>query len=80
MFTPSYSFEYFSGINSKTNLIFEKSFKFVCRTRRDKSIDVCITSKIYDKKKSRYSFEDRGTDGQTESIWECTLKDLSNDI
>ena len=30
--------------------------------------------------KSRYSFEDRGTDRQTESISECTLKDLSNDI
>ena len=36
------------------------------------------------KTKSRYSFEDRGTDGQTdkqtESISECTFKDLSNDI
>ena len=30
--------------------------------------------------KSRYSFEDRGTDKLTESISECTLKDLSNDI
>ena len=30
--------------------------------------------------KSRYSFEDRGTDRRTESISECTLKDLSNDI
>ena len=30
--------------------------------------------------KSRYSFEDRGTHRQTESISECTLKDLSNDI
>ena len=30
--------------------------------------------------KSRYSFEDRGTDTQTESISKCTLKDLSNDI
>ena len=34
--------------------------------------------------KSRYSFEDCGTDGQTdrqtESISECTLKDLSNHI
>ena len=29
--------------------------------------------------KSRYSFEDRGTDRQTKSISECTLKDLSND-
>ena len=27
-----------------------------------------------------YSIEDRGTDRQTESISECTLKDLSNDI
>ena len=27
-----------------------------------------------------YSFEDRGTNGQKESISECTLKDLSNDI
>ena len=32
------------------------------------------------KTKASYSFEDRGTDGQTESISECTLKDLSNDI
>ena len=31
-------------------------------------------------KKSRYSFEDRGTDRRTESISECTLKDLSNVI
>ena len=30
--------------------------------------------------KSRNSFEDRGTDGQTESISECILKDLLNDI
>ena len=30
--------------------------------------------------KSSYSFEDHGTDRQTESISECTLKDLSNDI
>ena len=34
--------------------------------------------------KSSYSFEDRGTDRrtdkETESISECTLKDLSNDI
>ena len=30
--------------------------------------------------KSRYSFEDRGTDRQTESISECTLKDHSNDL
>ena len=29
--------------------------------------------------KSHYSFEDRGTDRQTKSISECTLKDLSND-
>ena len=29
---------------------------------------------------SRYSFDDRGTDEQSESISECTLKDLSNDI
>ena len=28
---------------------------------------------------SRYSLEDRGTDRQTESISECTLKDLSNE-
>ena len=27
-----------------------------------------------------YSFEDRGTDRQEESISECTLKELSNDI
>ena len=32
------------------------------------------------KAKSRYSFEDRGTDRQTESISECILKDFSNDI
>ena len=34
------------------------------------------------KTKFRYSFEDRGTDRQTESILECLsiLKDLSNDI
>ena len=32
------------------------------------------------KTKSSYSFQDRGTDRQTESISECTLKDLSNDI
>ena len=32
------------------------------------------------KTKSNYSFEYRGTDRQTESISECTLKDLSNDI
>ena len=32
------------------------------------------------KMKSRYSFEDRGTDRQMESISECTLKDLSNGI
>ena len=30
--------------------------------------------------KSRYSFEDRGTDRRTESISECTLKDLLNDM
>ena len=30
--------------------------------------------------KSSYSFEDRDTDRQTESILECSLKDLSNDI
>ena len=30
--------------------------------------------------KSCYSFEDRGTDRQTESILECNLKDLPNDI
>ena len=30
--------------------------------------------------KFSYSFEDRGTDRQTESISECTLKDLSIDI
>ena len=30
--------------------------------------------------KSRYSFEDRGTDRRVESVLECTLKDLSNDI
>ena len=29
---------------------------------------------------SCYSFEDRGTDGQTESISKCTLNDFSNDI
>ena len=28
--------------------------------------------------KSSYSFEDRGTDRQTELISECILKDLSN--
>ena len=27
-----------------------------------------------------YSSQDRGTDRQTESISECTLKNLSNDI
>ena len=32
------------------------------------------------KMKSRYSFEDRGTDRRTESISEWTPKDLSNDI
>ena len=32
------------------------------------------------KTKSRYSFEDRGTDRQTESISKCTFKDFSNDI
>ena len=31
------------------------------------------------KTKSRYSFENRGTDRQTESITECTLEDISND-
>ena len=30
--------------------------------------------------KSSYLFEDRDTDRQTESISECTSKDLSNDI
>ena len=30
--------------------------------------------------KSRYSFDDRGTYRRTESISECTLKDLSTDI
>ena len=30
--------------------------------------------------KSRYSFEDCGTDRQTDSISECPLKDFSNDI
>ena len=30
--------------------------------------------------KFSYSFEVHGTDGQTESISECTLKDLSNYI
>ena len=30
--------------------------------------------------KSRYSFEDRDTDRRTESISECTPKNLSNDI
>ena len=51
------------------NLKFEKSFPLICRDRRDKSIDVASyvqhqTFKI--KTKFRYSFEDRGTDGQTE--------------
>ena len=32
------------------------------------------------KTKSRNSFEDRGTDRQTESISKCALKDQSNDI
>ena len=32
------------------------------------------------KTKSSYSFADCGTDGQTETISERTLKDLSNDI
>ena len=31
------------------------------------------------KTKSSYSFADRDTDRQTESISECILKDLSND-
>ena len=30
--------------------------------------------------KSNYSFEDRGSYRQTESISECNLKDLLNDI
>ena len=30
--------------------------------------------------KSHYSFQDRGTDRQTESISGFTLKDLSNDM
>ena len=30
--------------------------------------------------KSRYSFEDSGTDRRAESVSECTLKDLLNDI
>ena len=30
--------------------------------------------------KSRYLFEDRGTDRQTESNTECPLKELSNDL
>ena len=30
--------------------------------------------------KSRYSFEDYGTDRQKESMSECTLKDISNGI
>ena len=38
----------------------------------------CITFNI--KTKSRYSFEYRGTDRQTELISECIIKDLSNDI
>ena len=30
--------------------------------------------------KASYSFQDRGTDTQTESISECNLKGLTNDI
>ena len=30
--------------------------------------------------KSRNSFEEHGTDRQTESITECTVKDLLNDM
>ena len=57
----------------------EKIFLLICRARWDESIDVY--HQIFRiKTKSGYSFEDCGTDRQTESISECTLKDLSNDI
>ena len=58
----------------------EKIFSSVCRGRWDEPIDVQHRT-FQIKTKSRYSFQDRGTtDRQTESISECTLKDLLNDI
>ena len=38
----------------------------------------CVTQRFMIKTKSRYSFEDCGTDRQTEPISEFTLKELSN--
>ena len=40
LFTTYYSFEYFSAINSKMNLKFEKSIPLVCRACQDESIDI----------------------------------------
>ena len=57
----------------------EKSFPLFCRGCTDESIDV-NHQRFRIKTKTSYSFEDRGTDRKTESISECTLKDLSNDI
>ena len=57
----------------------KKSFPLICRARSDESTDEYY-QRFRIETKSSYSFEDRGTDGQTESISECTLKDLSNDI
>ena len=71
---------WFSVINLKTNLKFQKSFPLVYRTQ-DESIDV-KHQRFNIKTKSSYSFEDRGTDRQTDGrnrFWNvATLKDLSN--
>ena len=64
----------FSAIYSKMNLKLEKN-SIVCRARRDKSTDVWHQT-FKTQTKPCYSFEDRGTDRQMESISECTLKDL----
>ena len=50
----------------------KKSFPLVCRARQEVSIDV-KHQRIMIIAKSSYSFEDRGTDRQSESISDCTL-------
>ena len=56
-----------------------KKILLICKARWDESIDV-KHQRFGIKMKSSYSFEYRGIDRQMESISECTLKDISNDI
>ena len=81
----SYSFKERANIfrffdkNSKTNLKFWKKKKLFTRPKFVELVETNpLMYNIKDiftiKRKSSYLFEDRGTDGQPESISECTLK------